>query len=89
VRDDDADVKAYSTYAVGHVKEQTENGQNRSVIHMGLTGIDALLTLTQSSQSRAVLCNPLHNEILANTISKMKNIFASAFSVPSFSMVTA
>jgi hypothetical protein len=60
-----------------------------AIIFAGLTGIDALQTFIQSSRSCAVLRNPLHTEIHANAFSKVKNMIASAFSVPSFSMVTA
>lgn len=58
-------------------------------VSVGLTGFDALQNFSQSSQSRAVLCNPLHNEIFANAFSKVKAALASAFRVPSLSMVAA
>ena len=60
-----------------------------TIEHMGLTGFDTKSDTVRSSQRGAVLCNPWRNEILANTISRMKAAVASAFRMPAFSLVTA
>ncbi len=56
---------------------------------MGLTGFDTFRILTNHAGSVPYSVIPWRNEIFANAFSKVKAAIASAFSVPSFSLVTA